>query len=917
MEGIEPSAAAELSELVRAREPEILEHWADAIRADALFPDLSDSALRYHLPRLLEQVTHALEAKSGAPPTVRLDGGLTGSTVLSALALLRKVIVRVWMRGTEAIRVSELVRFNQVLDGLMLASVKSFAEARARMLSVIEQISSTALGTEALDSLLPRLLAVVQRAGTPVDMVMILLFEGDRLQVHTSSGLEGDPNDFAAHDKTSFAGRIASERAPRALCAGNEANGYAEAGAMRRERIRVLYGAPLLHEGAVLGVAFAGSRQSEAFTQADEQLFLAMAGRATNRIVLSRYVNEELKAKRSLDALLAASPVAIGFIDRDLRYLEVNDALAAVNGRPVSEHIGRTIDEILPAPVVTRLKSVVDEILRTGVSQVDREINAPLANRSEATDTWVANFFPVQGARGEVLGFGGIGVNITERKKALDVAQQRAAELEAVLQSIPEGVFVGNEDGVTRANQPALKQIGVHSLEDLNGGMEDLVEHLKPRDPETGAPLGLEEQPFVLAFEGMPSPREQIIHPLDGGPERILRCSAAPVRVDGEVVATVTINTDVTVKRRKEAELRDQEERLRLALEAEQAGLFDEDLVKEEKRWDDRCKALFGIAPDEEVTPERAADAIHPEDRERVLEAFLAASDPRRPGRYSIEYRTRPGLPGGERWLSAQGTMFFSATGKPQRLIGTMKDITKRKRSELKLAQTALFRDQFIGILGHDLRNPLSAIRASAQLLLRKPLEPGQEKALWRIVHSSGRMGRMISDVLDLARGHLGGGLPLHRQRMNLPEVCRHVLDELGVTHPDRSLLLDVQTDGWGEWDPDRVAQVVSNLVGNALEHGMPDEPVRVKISEAAGSSSEVCLAVHNEGDPIPPAQLWTIFEPFRSSPQPQRGSKGLGLGLYIVHQIAEAHGGTVKVHSTAEDGTTFEVRLPRKPPSH
>jgi signal transduction histidine kinase len=309
------------------------------------------------------------------------------------------------------------------------------------------------------------------------------------------------------------------------------------------------------------------------------------------------------------------------------------------------------------------------------------------------------------------------------------------------------------------------------------------------------------------------------------------------------------------------------------------------------------------------VTAERVVAALHPDDHGRVFAALLAASDPdvRRP--YRIDYRTRAEVHGSEHWLSAQGTVFFSKAGKPLRLIGTVKDITERKRAEAELAQTGLFREQFIGVLGHDQRNPLSAIRASAELVLRKPLDPGQEKALSRIVHSSERMSRMISDVLDLARGHLGGGLPIHPQPTDLQELCRRVVDELRVAHPKQRLQLALEGNGRGEWDPDRVAQVISNLVGNALEHGAPDRPVRVKVS---GAASAVTLEVHNEGPPIPEALLPVIFEPFRGTAAGRGRPRSLGLGLYIVQEIVRAHGGTVEARSTAEDGTTFRVQLPR-----
>ena len=919
MEGTEQSGSAEprLCDVIQARTPEILARWERGIRAE-LAPDLSDTALRDHLPQLLARILHALRDDAVSPEVLpdahsiaRLDEGYALTTVLAELSILRNVILQVWLSEAGALRTSELIRLNEVFDAAVSSTVTFFAEARQRTLRSLDQISAAALGTGELDTFLPKLIDVLQRTSEAVDAVVILLREGDRLRVRAAVGLEGASDAFELRMGESFAGRVAAERTPRSLHVEDEPDRYLEEAALRRDRIRVLYGVPLLHEGQVLGVAHMGSRTSEDFSKADQQLFRAMAQRATSIIVQSQLVTRERKAKRRLDALLTASPVGIGFLDEQLRYVQVNDALATLNGLPAAAHAGRHVSEVLPATLAGHLIPLLEEVRRTGQPRLGLELLAEAGRPASAPSAWLANFFPVRGAEGETLGVGAVVLDITARRQALVTAQQRAAELVAVIQSIPEGVFVGDGGGFTRANRPGLAQLGVERLEELNEDLAHLAERMETRDAATRAPLGMAEQPFSIALEGTPAVREVLLRPFHGGAERVLRCSAAPIRVNGAVVAAVAINTDITEQKRMESSLRDQEERLRLALEAEQAGLFDDDLVRQELHWDDRCKALFGLPPDLPVTAEGVVANLHPEDRPRAFAALLAASDPEVRKPYRIDYRTRAEVHGTEHWLSAQGKVFFSKAGKPLRLIGTVKDITERKRAEAELAQTALFREQFIGVLGHDLRNPLSAIRASAELVLRKPLDPGQEKALSRIVHSSERMSRMISDVLDLARGHLGGGLPLHRQPTHLRELCRRVVDELRVAHPRHRLHLALEGSGCGEWDPDRVAQVISNLVGNALEHGAPDRPVRVKVFD---TSDEVTLEVHNEGPPIPEALLPVIFEPFRGTAAGRGRPRSLGLGLYIVQEIVRAHGGAVEVRSSAEDGTTFRVRLPRGP---
>ena len=240
--------------------------------------------------------------------------------------------------------------------------------------------------------------------------------------------------------------------------------------------------------------------------------------------------------------------------------------------------------------------------------------------------------------------------------------------------------------------------------------------------------------------------------------------------------------------------------------------------------------------------------------------------------------------------------------------IAVLADITDRIKREHEAEETARFRDHFIGIVGHDLRNPLTAIVTSAQLLLRfGNLGEKQARAVTRIGSSADRMARMIDDLLDFARTRLGGQFPIEPRRLNLLELCEHVIEELEFAHPERTVRVEAEGDLWGNWDSDRIAQVLSNLVGNALQHSPHDVPVLVTLH---GHEDVVVLETHNDGPSIPPEVLPHIFEPGRRG---DARAGGLGLGLFIVQQIVFAHGGTIEARSTMEHGTTFTVTLPRK----
>jgi signal transduction histidine kinase len=217
-------------------------------------------------------------------------------------------------------------------------------------------------------------------------------------------------------------------------------------------------------------------------------------------------------------------------------------------------------------------------------------------------------------------------------------------------------------------------------------------------------------------------------------------------------------------------------------------------------------------------------------------------------------------------------------------------------------------REEVVGIVSHDLRNPLAAISMTATVLLKRG-DPGPEvsKGLNRIHAAAERAARMINDLLDFTQARVGS-LPLQPRGANLLELAR-VVEEVQLAHPDREILLETEGDGQGEWDVDRVAQVITNVVGNAVQHSPPDTPVRVS---ARGEDGTVVLEVHNQGAPIPPEMLSTIFEPFRRGRSAEPGSRSLGLGLYISQQVIRGHGGHIDVYSSAEEGTTFTVRLPR-----
>jgi two-component system sensor histidine kinase/response regulator len=233
-----------------------------------------------------------------------------------------------------------------------------------------------------------------------------------------------------------------------------------------------------------------------------------------------------------------------------------------------------------------------------------------------------------------------------------------------------------------------------------------------------------------------------------------------------------------------------------------------------------------------------------------------------------------------------------------------------RKRQEL--ANALRLNEMFVAILGHDLRNPLNALSAGTALLQRQLDDPKQQRTLQRMESASQRMTDMIEQLLDLTRGRLADGVGFLRVRkpIEVGALVRQAIDELAATHPEREVVFEAEGDGSTAGDPERLLQLFSNLVGNALGHGERSGIVSVRVT---GDAQDVVVAIRNRGV-IPSETLPTIFEPFRSRPQ-SSSARGLGLGLYISQQIALAHDGEIRVASTPSDGTVFTVRLPKRDP--
>lgn len=243
-------------------------------------------------------------------------------------------------------------------------------------------------------------------------------------------------------------------------------------------------------------------------------------------------------------------------------------------------------------------------------------------------------------------------------------------------------------------------------------------------------------------------------------------------------------------------------------------------------------------------------------------------------------------------------------------------ELQRRKQAQARELEerTAALRvnEMFTAVLSHDLRTPLMSISAAATVLKRQPDTDRVAVLADRVLSSSQRMGRMIEDLLDVTRIRHAGGLALQLGRADMQSIVQRTLDEVQTSFPDRNIESVLQGDMAGVWDSERLCQVATNIVGNAIHHGTPDQPVRVAVD---GTQASVVTVAVSNGGTIAPELLPHLFDPFRGRDRAPGRHQGLGLGLFIAHQVVRAHGGRIDVHS--KDGTTrFVVELPRVSPA-
>jgi PAS domain S-box-containing protein len=596
--------------------------------------------------------------------------------------------------------------------------------------------------------------------------------------------------------------------------------------------------------------------------------------------------------------------------DDDWRYVYVNEQAARSLGFPREELIGRRIWDLFPGAVGNLF---YQEMTRAKAERRD----VAFEHHYEPWGMWIENRAYVM-PNGMLL----FSTDITERKRAEAALRESEQRFRSMADNAPVMIWVTEPDGAASYLSKSWYEFtGQTPARGLGFGWFMAVH---PDDRPNA------ERTFMGANERRESFRiEYRLRRWDGVYRWAIDAAAPRFGASGEFLGYIGSVIDISERKQAEEALRLGEERLRLTLRSADIGTWDFNPLTDELTWDARCKALFGLPPEANVTYEVFLAGLHPADRERADEAVQDALDPTGDGQFAIEYRTIGLADGVERWIAANGQGLFEE-GRAVRFIGTVRDITERRRGEAERAQqleqervlraeaeeASRLKDEFLATVSHELRTPLTAFLGYAQLLQRRTRDEAYvARTVEKLVRSAQDQAQIIEDLLDVSR-IVSGKLRLEMAPADLLAVVAAALDTArpAIEAKEQELFVDlgprpVTVLG----DANRLQQVAWNLLSNATKFTPPGGRIEVRL-EPRGR--EAVLSVSDTGQGISASFLPYAFDRFRQADSTSRRRQGgLGLGLAIVRQIVELHGGTVQAASAGEGlGATFTVRLPLTP---
>lgn len=613
----------------------------------------------------------------------------------------------------------------------------------------------------------------------------------------------------------------------------------------------------------------------------------------------ARMLNLQIQQDR-MNELFMKAPVGVTFLNRNNFIIEyANSAMCQMwNRYSPEEVIGKPALEVVIE--AAELRTVLEKVVRSGTHFIADDAPVLLEKNGKTQTCYFDLIFePLHDAENHVTGIIGIAVDVTEKVEArlkLEDAEQRLR-----LATESTGLGTWDLDLKTRniIYSPRVAEIFGKSP-DVLVSHQELRETIHPDD------LYMVSKAFEAALQtGRYFYEARILWP-DGSIRWIRTTGKVVFNGRNEPVRMLGTINDVTAQREIIDDLKTSEENLRLVTQAAELGTFDLDLVKGTMEWDKRCRELFGIYNNQPVSFEHDfALGLHPEDRQRVAAVIAQSMDKKvSNGEYDVEYRTVGVEDEKLRWIRAKGKVFFDENDKPMRFIGAVLDITENKLDEIR-------KNDFIAMASHELKTPLTSLKAYIQLLMMKARKRGDEFLLESLQKSENQVNKMTSLIygfLDLSKIE-GGKLKLNLSRFDINTVIEEVITESSPIAPNHTISFDKGKSLIVKADAEKISQVLVNFISNAVKYSPKHSTIKVA---AIKQGTLVKVVVSDEGIGVDAEHQQHIFERFYRVDNPEtKGFSGFGIGLYLSAEIIKLHKGVIGIESEENKGSAFYFILP------